>query len=133
LWIAALIVLKVVAARVDWKKDDRALARAVKEQVAETPAEVVFAETSPRFGLGFYLDADVEVVTFSDEEPHPLARVATGTLARELAGPAEDRLFVVKQALREDFERKLGDLGYVPQHRGRWRDLDFYTITPSRP
>ena len=132
-WLVALVALKAGLAQVAWKKDARALAGAVQAQVPEIVDEVVFAETWPRRGLGFYLRSEIEAVTFYDVDPHPLAPSATGTLAEELAGPAERRLFVVDRPHGEAFERVVGYLGCSFRRRGEWRDLVFYTVAVPRP
>ena len=132
-WLVALMMLKAGLAQVAWKNDARVLASALREQVPDTVDEVVFAETWPRLGLGFYLGSEVEVVTFYDADPHPMARSATGTLAEELAGePGEKRLFVVERPDDAAFERVLKDLGYSFRRRGGWHDLEFYTVPTEK-
>jgi len=59
-WCLLLVILRAVPAYIDTAVDDGALARDLSAQLPASPNEVAFVDTDPRYGLRFYLDAEVE-------------------------------------------------------------------------
>jgi 4-amino-4-deoxy-L-arabinose transferase len=123
-WILLLVSLRGLAGAVPQTKDSRALARAIQGSVRPAIDEVVFIGTPPRYGLSFYLDAEVEAVTLGPRSAPPRAQ----RLDEELREEEGVRLFVLprhKIATFRDHSRKLG---FTSVPRGGWRDLDFYEL-----
>jgi 4-amino-4-deoxy-L-arabinose transferase len=59
-WCLLLVILRAVPAYIDATADDGALARDLSAQLPAPPNEAAFVDTDPRYGLRFYLDAEVE-------------------------------------------------------------------------
>ena len=66
-----LLALRGFGALVVRPEDDRALAREIAALPVPRIDEVAFVNTAPRYGLGFYLDAEVERLTLDDDPPQP--------------------------------------------------------------
>lgn len=90
LWCAVLLALRGFAAHLDLHTDDRALAAELRAQRA-VAGEYVFVEDSPRFGLRFYLDANIERARINA----PTSRYEQG-LAQLLAESPRCRIYIVK-------------------------------------
>lgn len=59
-WCLLLLGLRVGAVALDRPEDDRALAAAIATLELHGLREIAFVDTAPRYGLSFYLDAEVE-------------------------------------------------------------------------
>lgn len=64
-----LLALRAFGALVVRPEDDRALARAIAALPVSRIDEVAFVNTAPRYGLAFYLDAEVERLSLDDDPP----------------------------------------------------------------
>jgi 4-amino-4-deoxy-L-arabinose transferase-like glycosyltransferase len=127
IWLVLLVSLKAGAARITSDRDARALAQYVRDR-AGLVDEIVFVETAPRLGLGFYLHNEVELVLLGDPETHPWRYRATSSMAAELAGPFENRLWVVDVDMVSPFEEKLQNLKLDFKKLGTRNDLVFYVL-----
>jgi hypothetical protein len=79
-----LLALRAFGALVVRPEDDRALARAIAALPVARIDEVAFVNTAPRYGLAFYLDAEVERLTLDDQAPKAGGQAVRGELqARE--------------------------------------------------
>jgi hypothetical protein len=58
----------------DVQVDDRALAAALMKELPAKPDEVAFVESDPRYGLRFYLGAEIERLAFPGDAPRPQAQ-----------------------------------------------------------
>ena len=124
-WVVFLIGLRAAAAQLPVDKDSRVLAQVIAGRARGPINEVVFVDTLPRYGLAFYLGAEVEAVTL---RPPLVAMDArkTESLAEELREQEGVRLFILSRkhsAAFLDLSRTLG-LAAVPL--GSWRGLDLY-------
>jgi 4-amino-4-deoxy-L-arabinose transferase len=138
LWIAVMVLGRGALAQVATSKDSRALASAIRASAPARPAEVVFVETQPRFGVALYLDAEVERVAIY---PPPPAAIGTPTepLVHELAENEGVRVFVVSSEDVDSFRTVMREVGVEVLQKGRWRSLSFFWVAedlalpPSRP
>jgi 4-amino-4-deoxy-L-arabinose transferase len=73
-WCAFLVLARAAPAFVDVPVDDRALAAALMQELPLKPNEVAFVESDPRYGLRFYLGAEVERLEFPGGVPKPQAQ-----------------------------------------------------------
>lgn len=128
-WIIFLVALRATAAHLPVDKDSRVLARAIQGAGNLPLDEVVFVETHPRYGLAFYLGAEVEAVTLNP----PLASAPEGAeaLGEELREDEGARLFVVSRKHSPAFRDRSQALGFNVLPRGEWRGLEFYRLRPS--
>lgn len=92
LWMAALVALRYAPAWFEFRKDDRALAHALRQAVPERVEEIVFVDDVARFGLRFYLDLPIAKATLAG----PGDRY-TQPLREELREGGGCRLFVVER------------------------------------
>lgn len=105
IWLGALISFRALTAHVAFHTDDRALAQQLRAELG-TPAELVFVEDSPRFGLGFYLGSNIE-----------RARINGATsryeqdLAKLLAEAPMCRVYLVKPRSEDDLQTAAARLG----------------------
>lgn len=72
-WCIALVGARLVPAHLDIRNDDKTLADALLRQLPRAPYEIAFVETTPRFGLRFYLNSAIERLSLPGREPLPSA------------------------------------------------------------
>jgi len=70
-WCVFLVLARAAPAFTDVSVDDRALAAALMKELPAKPDEVAFVESDPRYGLRFYLGAEVERLEFPGDAPKP--------------------------------------------------------------
>jgi 4-amino-4-deoxy-L-arabinose transferase len=114
-----LLALRAFGALVVRPEDDRALARAIAALPVARIDEVAFVNTAPRYGLGFYLDAEVVRLTLGQEQPRALPPGRRTEVAPVV--PARCRVLLVEArsaaALRRNLAtdvgiyRRIGDAG----------------------
>lgn len=109
-WLVALVALKWGASKYPYPGDNRRVAQAIAETVSPIPSELVFVDTSPFWGLGFYLNCEVEQV-LSRPERHS-DRHTEETLDVELARLEPGSLLVVPKRRKADLMNFLGQLGH---------------------
>jgi 4-amino-4-deoxy-L-arabinose transferase len=121
LWLLALIGFRFGFAHWTDPHDDRVLAAQVRALPLEKIDEIVFVDTAPRYGLGFYLGSEIERASADERE-------RTGALGEQLrAELSEDegcRLLLVEAneagTLEQALERIAGsarDLGAAGTYR----------------
>ena len=117
-WAVLLLGARIVPARLDADGDDRRLAREIAAALDRPPSEVAFVETAPRFGLRFYLGAEIERLNLPFDDPRP----QTQDLASELTEREGCRLLLVERDRAVELQAALADHGVrsfvVPQLRG---------------
>jgi 4-amino-4-deoxy-L-arabinose transferase len=106
-WGLALVGARALPAWLDVPDDDGRLAHELRAELAFTPAEVIFVETAPRFGLRFYLGSPIERVGLPGRPPRPQSQ----DLLSELAEPEGCRVMLVEPADRADLEQALTTAG----------------------
>src|SRR5262249_46629236 len=119
LWLCVLVAGRLLAARVDWSGDDRALSAWIRSIAPEPCREIVFVEEAPRLGLSFYLDAEVGEVSLEGSPD-------TESLGRELGHRDEEpRLWAVPAGhvgrfveISRSFGYEMHELGRLPGHNG---------------
>lgn len=127
-WAAVLIGLKAAAAYYPVERDARRLAGDL-EAIAGRPAELVFVDTHPRYGLAFYLDAEVESVTLRESGGEPRGH----SLREELEEGDHPRLFLVPPHFAGRFSTIAAETGRGVETLGRWHDLALLHLAPARP
>lgn len=110
----ALVLLKFAVAHLDSSKDMRSFARDIDRYVPYAPKELVFIEESPRYGLGFYLDASTEWTSFA----HTTDPRYDDDLAAELMESEGKRLYLVRPENYARFEREAEEFGHRVQRFG---------------
>lgn len=111
-WFALLVGLRVGAGALERREDDRALASAVAALGLARIDEIAFVGGAPRYGLSFYLGAEVERLLLPGDAPIPQAQ----DLDSELTEAEGCRLLLADPdaapRLRDDLSA-----------RGGWREL----------
>ena len=70
-WCAVIILARIVPAHLNTAADDKRLARDLSKHLPESPHEILFVETAPRFGLRFYLRSEIERIELPDGSARP--------------------------------------------------------------
>jgi len=73
-WCVFLVLARAAPAFFSVPVDDRTLAAALMKELPAKPDEVAFVESDPRYGLRFYLGAEVERLEFPGDAPNPRAQ-----------------------------------------------------------
>jgi 4-amino-4-deoxy-L-arabinose transferase-like glycosyltransferase len=107
-WLVGLVALKWGASQYPYSGDGRRMARAITEAVSPTPSELVFVDTTPFFGLGFYLNCEVEQVLCRPER-NSREEILEVELARQEPGT----LLVVPRERKPGLMALLAELGYA--------------------
>ena len=125
LWLVLLVALRGGTAHWPSKQDDRALAYEVQALDVARIDEVGFVDTVPHYGLGFYLDREVERLSV---DPSPDARVQAESLESELADPEGCRVLLVERDTVPALAAELRRLGAEVRELGRVRGYDVYGL-----
>jgi 4-amino-4-deoxy-L-arabinose transferase-like glycosyltransferase len=115
IWIIMLIGLKFAASRFPYDKDNRTLARAIADIDRPLPAEVVFVDADPYWGLSLYLQCEVEPVVSSS----PAKTSLTETLAEEFDNNEPGSLFIAKKNREAEVIKTCRSLGYPVRTLGQ--------------
>jgi 4-amino-4-deoxy-L-arabinose transferase len=73
-WCVFIVLARAAPAYFDVAVDDKALAAALMKELPAKPDEVAFVEADPRYGLRFYLGAEIERLEFPGDTPKPQAQ-----------------------------------------------------------
>lgn len=73
-WCVFLVLARAAPAFFDVPVDDRALAAALMKELPARPDEVAFVESDPRYGLRFYLGAEIERLELPGDAPNSHAQ-----------------------------------------------------------
>jgi Dolichyl-phosphate-mannose-protein mannosyltransferase len=107
-WLLALLAVKGAAAHVPVSRASRPIARAIAAEVPFQPAEIVFVDLRPVWGLSLYLRCEVERVTSLP----PLAGAPEDeTLAEEVGHAEPGTVFVVGGDQTSRIQETLASLG----------------------
>jgi 4-amino-4-deoxy-L-arabinose transferase len=118
-WLGLLLAIKVGIGYYPYKKDAAVLAREIRQDIGPVaPAEVVFIDRSPRYGLHLYFDAPL--ITLRLYLHGDVTRICQRLRA------AEPRLWIVEDVALDQFERTAAGCGVLPEHRGHWRDMHIF-------
>ena len=121
-WGVGLVGLRVAATFYPTDNDSRRLAEAIEERQAQAPAEVLFVDATPHWGLTVYLRCKVARVQL--ERGSGGAAAGEDSLERTLHGVASRRpLLILKPERRTEVETELRRLGYAWRflgQAGRW-------------
>lgn len=105
-WLLALIAIKGVVASLPVSRASRPIARAIAAGLAFNPAEIVFVDLRPVWGLSLYLRCEVERVT----SLRPLAP-DDETLAEEVRHAEPGTVFIVGGDQTSRIQASLASLG----------------------
>jgi hypothetical protein len=111
---------KYAAAVMPYHKDSRALARAITAQLKQPPHEILFVDKDPYYGMGLYLDLNIERVSVYDKAPGDRHIIQEEPLAAEVAESSTgmDYLFLVPERAIVAFNEAAAKLGYQSVSRG---------------
>ena len=125
-WLAVLVGLRAGVAHFPTDRDARAWAREV-QAVAHRDSfdEIVMVGVRNGYGLGFYLDCEVEHVAFTVAEVDRIRAHRHQTVEEELAED-ERQLFLVDSRRAHLFEEIVRGLGRTPRLEGRVRGASVY-------
>lgn len=121
LWFVVLVLARAAPAWLGVANDDRALAQAMRAQLAPLPHEIAFVDTAPRFGLRFYLGSEIERLVLAGDRPTPQSQM----LASELKEREGCRLLVTRDARARVLESALDAAGVSYR---RLRDARGYAL-----
>ena len=116
LWVVALVGIRVVAAGYDSPVDGRRAAAALTAALAPAPAEIVFVDVKPVWGLSLYLGCEVERLSTRTAPGVTVEGVSPETLRTELARHEPGTLLVIRQLDEAAAAEALARLGrpYLP-------------------
>jgi hypothetical protein len=123
LWLLLLVALRAGSAHWPSKDDDRALAAELQRLDVARMDEVAFVETNPHYGLGFYLDTEVErlsVIARAD------ARVQAEDLEDEMADAEGCRILLAENDTVPALEAELARLAVPALALGRVHGYQLY-------
>jgi 4-amino-4-deoxy-L-arabinose transferase-like glycosyltransferase len=124
-WLLLLLAGKAWVSIHPSDQDARQLARELERTLPAAPGEVVFVGTKPRYGLRFYLDAEVEAISFSTKDASG-SRPDDDTLAHEFSEHEPGRVFVVPSRKAALFENAAAAHGVRVRAVGTVRKLRIY-------
>jgi hypothetical protein len=88
---------------------------------------VVFVDDTPRWALGYYLDAEIEGAVLKDTgDPFP-------PVDQSLREPDATRIFVVRRHAGREFRERARSLGAGFVRRGAWDHVLFLEAGPHLP
>lgn len=113
-WCAALLALRIAGAYVPSTQDASQWASAVRARVPGPIDEVVFVETTPRYGLHLELGAEVETIAVDKLEPGTISPEFDEDLGTELGEATRDRrsVWLVRTSLWPTLRNRVTALGY---------------------
>ena len=122
-WLLLLVALRAGSAQWPSKQDDRALANELRALDLARIDEIGFVDTIPHYGLGFYLETEVERLSVSARAD---ARVQAEGLEQELADPEGCRVLLVERGTTPTLQAEFGRLGVEARVLGHIRGYDVY-------
>lgn len=118
LLIALLVTGRWYASNLTYRLDDRALAQQVAAVAGSGYREIVFVDDKPRFGLGLYLNVEVERVCFRAECTRE-SYAADEMLDVELTMHEPDQLYLIAPAQQDALIRHMVEKGVQPRALGQ--------------
>jgi len=113
LWTVALLAGKWGASRYEDDRDLRGVAAGFKAAGVPAPDEIVFVDRRPLWGIGFYLDCEVERVATAENVTKD--GVPVETLAAEIAHREPRRLWIVPKDEESSTKDRMTALGMEPR------------------
>lgn len=129
-WLALLLAVKGGLALVPNAQDARALSRELAALMPTPPSEIVFVETKARYGLRFYLGAEVEAISLGDIADRHAG--ASGRwdddLRHELAEGERGLYYLVPARHAGSFAARIRAAGRGLRHLGQARGWQVYVV-----
>jgi 4-amino-4-deoxy-L-arabinose transferase-like glycosyltransferase len=123
-WIIILIGIKFTGSVFPYNKDDRSLAKSIAGFVQPSPAEVIFVDTNPFWGLSMYLNCEVKGIDFSTYTATSLKIITSENFAKH----GNRLLFIVKKNTHANIIDTFNSLGYPVRKVGEddsWTFIGF--------
>ena len=116
LWVVALVGIRVLASGYNSPVDSRKAAAAITAAIAPAPAEIVFVDVKPMWGLSLYLGCEVERLDTRTVSGPTVEGVSLETIRSELARREPGTLLVIRQRDAATAAEALARLGrpYFP-------------------
>jgi 4-amino-4-deoxy-L-arabinose transferase-like glycosyltransferase len=131
-WVALILLLRIGTACWPTHKDASAWAKELRARADYPVREVVFVDDMARYGLHLELGSEVEKIML---EPRPQPRFNPDyddDLADELAEREPGVLWICKQDLWPELDRRIAALGYRATQRGApYRGRIVFTVAPA--
>jgi hypothetical protein len=131
-WTFVLLALKFAASLWPTHKDASEWAHAIQARAPGRVREVLFVEDMARYGLHLHLDAKIEKLSLEPQPEPPFNPVYDETLAQELAEHEPGAVWVCKQALWPQLQRRFAAQGYRAQALGApYQRRVIFAVTPQ--
>ena len=129
-WVVALLAVKLMAAGMTSDQDARGLAQDLRTLLPTGTRELVFVETEPRYGLRYYLDAEIERVSLPEAHTvvTPAAAWEDETLPEELTFTEPHTIFLVPDKELAHFSENLRNADHSWQVLGNVRHLKVVVV-----
>jgi 4-amino-4-deoxy-L-arabinose transferase len=116
LWVVALVGLRVLAAGYPSPVDGRRTAATITAAISPVPAEIVFVDVKPVWGLSLYLGCEIERLSTRTAPGVTVEGVSPETLRTELARHEPGTLLLIRQSDEAAAAEALARLGrpYLP-------------------
>lgn len=134
-WLGLLLATKLLIAHAPSDQDARRFAGRLRPLLPAAPRELVFVEAKARYGLHFYLGAEVEKISLAELAPGqpPSDAPYDDDLDSELYEAESPRYFLVPLARVAAFEAQARSRRLQPRRLGRLDRLDVYELLPRPP
>jgi 4-amino-4-deoxy-L-arabinose transferase-like glycosyltransferase len=131
-WVVVLLGLKLATSLWPTHKDAHAWARAIHERAQGPVREVLFVEDMARYGLHLHLDVEIEKLSLDPQAETPFNPEFDETLAQELAEHEADAVWICKQALWPELQRRIAAQGYRVEALGTpYQGRVIFRVTPQ--
>lgn len=121
-WLVFLLAIKWGAANYPFKGDNKTLVSFIHQSTSISPLEVLFVDTHPMWGVGFYLGCEVESVRSKGPNGSVYVPVQ-GTLAEELMEKEPNTIVLVRNKHLQQVVGSFAALGTQPvilANSGKW-------------
>lgn len=129
-WLGVMLAVKALIAQAPSGQDARHLAKQLRPLFPTPAQELVFVETKARYGLRYYLDAEVERISLDQADRQNDAAV-DDDLTHELAEHEPGVYFLVPADKVEDFRRSVQQRRFAVNSLGALKDLHVFTVAPN--
>ena len=131
-WVLALLALKFAVSLWPTHKDASHWARAIHARANGPVREVLFVEDMARYGLHLHLDVEIEKLSLEPVPEPAFNPEYDETLAQELAEHEPDAVWICKQALWPQLQRRFAAQGYRAQALGApYERRIIFRVTPE--
>lgn len=129
-WLASLLLAKALIGQVASGQDARQLARQLRPLFPEPARELIFVETKARYGLRYYLDAEVERIAFDGRDKQNDASI-DDDLDHELAEHEPGVYFLVPTDKVDAFRELVHQRRMLTTSLGALADLHVFSVGPG--